>query len=117
MPVSTPSYFPAQRGNGSIIGITAGLNSTAARVFLAGNSAGVNLDTPASDDCIAIGDDALSAGTITDVNSRGSVVIGSQAARALTAFTANAPGPVVIVGYNAFAVSVGVAASVRADTG
>lgn len=101
MPVSTPSYFPNQRGNRSIIGITAGNLATAARVFLAGQNAGRELITTSGDDIIALGDDALSDGDITDANAAGSIVIGSQAAENLANFTDSHAGPCVIVGVNA----------------
>jgi hypothetical protein len=102
VPVSSPSYFPPNRSNGTIVGITAGQSTTGARNFLGGKSAGVF--TTASD-LIVIGDSALSAGTAAvpnnDANSQYSVIIGSKSAGALTGFTASdGNGPVVILGGN-----------------
>lgn len=80
MPVSSPSYFPPSRQNGSIIGITAGVNATGARVFLAGQSAGNGTTQP---DLLVIGDHAFANPYSGDPLLADSVVLGSQAAKAV----------------------------------
>lgn len=96
MPVSTPSYFPPNRINGSIVGITAGLDFNGARSFLSGSNAG-NHST--LNDIIVLGDHALEAGP-TDQTLNGTIVIGSQAAQAL--IQGDTQGhPNTIIGFNA----------------
>lgn len=101
MPVSSPSYFPPNRANGTIVGITAGETTTGSRNFLAGKGAGAYLT---QSDVIAIGDSALSAGTssapLTDAGVGGATVIGSNAA-ASWYDTSNSTYASVIVGTNA----------------
>lgn len=110
MPVSSPSYFPPNRSNGSIVGITAGMGLTGARDFVGGKGAGNYLTVS---DIIVIGDSALSAGTlaapITDANAQYSVILGSQSGKAATTFTAIGTGPAVIIGGNSLPASADIA--------
>jgi hypothetical protein len=99
MPISNPSYFPPNRSNGSIVGITAGRSFTGARSFLGGSGAGNN---SAVNDLIVIGNLAVDAG-LADANDAGTIVIGNNGLGALTnAVPPNAgtDGPITIVGYN-----------------
>lgn len=99
MPVSTPGYFPPQRGNtGSIVGTTAGarIDPTTPHMFLAGQSAG---NDSGATDLVVIGDHALSTGS--GIAGSGSVIIGSQAAKLLTDFDSGDTGACVIIGGNA----------------
>jgi hypothetical protein len=100
VPVSSPSYFPPNRANGTIVGITAGVSTTGARNFLGGKSAGQFTDV---NDLTVIGDSALAGGTsaahLADANAAGSTIIGSASATLLTNFSRpDGPGPVTIVG-------------------
>lgn len=92
MPVSSPSYFPPQRGTDQIVGINAGIGQTGARCFLAGANAG---NYTAISDLIVIGDAALSSATalakVTDTKLAGTIVLGSNAAKALSASTPSVP--------------------------
>src|SRR5882672_899920 len=101
MPVSSPSYFPPERGNGSIVGITAGANTIGARQFLAGNSAGNNSQI---NDLIVIGWHAFNAGTvavpITDATAAGTIVIGNNAASTFTT-TFGFQRPSTVIGFGA----------------
>lgn len=103
MPVSSPSYFPPNRANGTVVGITAGVSTTGSRNFLAGKAAGQHT---AQSDLIVIGDSALSAGTaavpLTDTAANGSIAVGSNAAAAFmnTAFQAGTT-PSTVIGFNA----------------
>jgi hypothetical protein len=106
VPVSSPSYFPPQRGTDQIVGITAGQGQTGARVFLGGQSAG---KFSTISDLIVIGHNALSAGTVSaplsDANGVGTTVIGSNSAVAVTDFTradvnGNLFGPGCVIGSN-----------------
>lgn len=110
MPVSNPSYFPPNRSNGTIVGITAGVSTTGARNFLAGANAGrfTNIS-----DLIVIGDSALDAGTtaarITNVNLAGSIAVGTNALGSLTSPTpagGGVPYANIAVGFNAGAATV-----------
>lgn len=105
MPVSNPSYFPPERGNGSVVGVTAGQNTIGARQFLGGNSAG---DNSRIDDLVVIGYGAMSSGTvavpITDTTLAGTVVVGVSAAEQLIVGLAAASThdlPNVITGFQA----------------
>jgi hypothetical protein len=95
MPVSNPSYFPDIKGNGSIIGITAGRNATGANDFLAGNNAGANSTV---NDLIVIGNNSGAAG-ITDANLSGSIIIGVGSAPFITA-SAGSAVPLTLIGEN-----------------
>jgi hypothetical protein len=110
VPVSSPSYFPPNRANGDIVGITAG-PTTGIRNFLGGQAAGAFTQI---NDLIVIGHNAFSGGTQvapqTDVNGASTVVIGSQSAGAATIFTKNdatgaLDGPLLIVGSNSYKVA------------
>jgi hypothetical protein len=61
MPITSPSYFPPSRANGSIVGITAGVNETGARLL--GTNAGA------------------AAANFTDINPGPSLVIGLNTAQ------------------------------------
>lgn len=103
MPVSSPSYFPPNRANGTIVGITAGETTTGARNFLAGKSAGTHTSI---NDLIVIGDSALSVGTasapVTDSAAGGSIAIGNNAAKAYFGTNGQAgTAPVTVIGFNA----------------
>jgi hypothetical protein len=93
MPVSNPSYFPDIKGNGSIIGITAGRNATGANDFLAGNNAGANSTV---NDLIVIGNGS-GAGGITGAALAGSIIIGVGSAQ-LIATDAGGTFPLVLIG-------------------
>lgn len=99
MPVSSPSYFPPNRANGTIVGVTAGTTTTGSRNFLAGKSAGAYL---AESDVIVIGDSALSAGTssapLNDANIVNSVIFGNNAGKSLNTWGGLESGPSIIVG-------------------
>lgn len=95
MPVSNPSYFPDQRGNGSIVGITAGQLSTGANCFLAGTNAG---RASTVNDLIVIGNNAATAG-VTDANLAGSIVIGVGSIPSLS-ISAGDAFPVTLLGAN-----------------
>lgn len=98
MPVSTPSYFPPSRTNGSIIGITAGVDAVSARSFLAGANAGNHATV---DDLIIIGDNAA-VGPLLNVASRGTIVIGSGAYASIDDHSSFvALGASTILGYQA----------------
>lgn len=103
MPVSSPSYFPPNRANGTIVGITAGETTTGSRNFLAGKNAGNYLT---QSDVIAIGDSVISAGTsvnpLLDTNIPFSVIIGSKTAQNVVGFSNSYPGPSVIIGGNSW---------------
>ncbi len=79
MPVSSPSYFPPNRVNGTVVGINAGTTTTGARNFLAGKNAGAFLQPS---DVVVIGDSSLSTGTLAvplnDANLQYAVIVGSQ---------------------------------------
>lgn len=111
MPVSSPSYFPPNRSNGTVVGLNAGTNTTGARNFLAGQSAGQYTDV---NDLIVIGNSALSAGTstthITDTDLAGAVVLGNSAAANLRQATGGPSS--VIVGYQAANAAVALGSSV-----
>lgn len=111
MPVSSPSYFPPNRTNGTIVGISAGTSTTGARNFLAGMSAGKFTDI---NDLIVIGNNAVSAGTaaahITDVTLAGSIAIGSSAMAVNTAGDATVGN--VAIGFQAGAAVLNLASSV-----
>lgn len=111
MPVSSPSYFPPNRSNGTVVGLNAGTNTTGARNFLAGQSAGQYTDI---NDLIIIGNLALSAGTstnhIADANLGGVIVIGNGAAASLTQATGGPSS--VILGYQAAATAATLGSSV-----
>jgi hypothetical protein len=94
--ITFPSYFTIQQGNLSIVGNTAGNQSTGANDFLAGQNAG-NHST--ASDLIVIGVNALSAG-VTDANANGTIAIGVNAGAAMTNFTSSNPGPDVLIGTN-----------------
>lgn len=119
MPVSSPSYFPPERGNGSIVGITAGASTLSARSFLGGNGAG-NYTQTGVDDLIVLGYHAFDAGTsvapITDVDLSGTVVVGNNAASALTvasnSLDPNTDRPDVILGFNAALLAPNIGASI-----
>jgi hypothetical protein len=82
MPITSPSYFPPARGNGSVIGTTAGKLAIGANDFLGGTSAGAN---STANNLICIGLNA-GAGGITDaVNLSGSIIIGANSAQLLSA--------------------------------
>jgi hypothetical protein len=122
MPVTSPSYFPPNRGDGTITGITAGIGNTSARSFFAGDSAGKNVKVGV-DDMIVIGWRAMSAGTvaapITDTDLAGAIIIGNSAAAALTTsaqFTGNARANIVI-GLNAMDACVNAGANVIVGAG
>lgn len=103
MPVSSPSYFPPNRSNGTIVGITAGQSTTGARNFLGGKAAGVFTQI---NDLIVIGDSAFSSGTsgapITDTNLAGSLAIGNNASLGIvSAVGALTAAPNTVIGFNA----------------
>ena len=81
MPVSNPSYFPDQRGNGSVIGITAGRIATGNRNFLALSNAGNNSTI---DDLIVIGANSADGAMTDNADLAGSIVIGNASWQALT---------------------------------
>lgn len=113
MPVSSPSYFPAQRANDTIVGLNAGIGATnISRCFFAGLNAGTYVQ--GLSDIIAFGDSALSSGTaaapVTDANLSGLTIFGSRAAQKLVS-TKNVTfqiGPSTIIGSNALAAAVNV---------
>lgn len=117
MPVSSPSYFPPARSDGSVIGQTAGTQSTGDRLFLAGQSAG---GVGTINDLIVVGYQALDAGVtatpLSDTDLAGTIVIGNGAASALTvasnSLDPNTDKPDVIVGYQAAAVAANIGAAV-----
>lgn len=96
MPITSPSYFPPSRGNGSVVGITAGQNSTGANNFLGGQSAGAN-STIAN--LIVIGANSGNAGLVDNANLQGSIIIGVGSGDTFTAGNGNLK-PVTIVGSN-----------------
>jgi hypothetical protein len=95
MPVSNPSYFPDIRGDGSIIGITAGRNATGSNDFLAGNNTGANSTV---NDLIIIGNGSGAAG-ITGADLAGSIIIGVNSAPLITVGTGGG-SPLVLIGSN-----------------
>lgn len=95
MPISNPSYFPDQRGNGAVIGITAGKNAITRRAFLALSNAGNNATVS---DLIVIGDGAA-AGGITDPTLNGSTFIGTDAGATVTVGSTGA-APLTVIGAN-----------------
>lgn len=103
MPVSSPSYFPPNRANGTIVGITAGETTTGARNFLGGKAAGNYTDLS---DLTVIGDSAFSAGTAIAHNNdpalAGTLAIGSSAL-AVNTISGNQtfPLPNLAIGRNA----------------
>lgn len=97
MPVSSPSYFPPNRSTGTIVGLTAGNNTTGSRNFLAGKAAGLGSTIS---DLIIIGDEAGAAG-LTDANLAGSVLIGSNAGHSLINTTSDPAEGVTFIGFNA----------------
>lgn len=121
MPITSPSYFPPSRSNGSVIGLTAGRNVVGAKDFLGGQSAGDNStvgslivigDSAAKGGMtdallvgsIAIGVNALQSSTISDSGAGPNTIIGTNAAKALRIGGGN-----VVLGDNAFAQAVGAA--------
>jgi hypothetical protein len=100
VPISNPSYFPAARSNGSVVGLTAGTKSTGARNFLALAEAGQN---STASDLIAIGNDSLGAGANGYVGTGGHICIGSNAGYSLSQDNGNAiTDPAVIIGFNTY---------------
>ena len=96
MPVSSPSYFPPSRATGTVVGITAGVNTTGAQSFLAGNQAG---ESSTSSGLIIIGYDAGNAGITGQDNA---VIIGVDCAQSLFTNSGKAPNDApVIIGYKA----------------
>jgi len=101
MPITSPSYFPPSRANGSIIGITAGQNATGARNFLAGMAAGNNSTIT---DLIVIGDNS-GKGAITDPFLNGTIIIGSQSGQSIvqeSTSAPNLPGSNIILGFGTY---------------
>lgn len=98
MPVSSPSYFPPNRANGSVVGITAGTNTTGSRNFLAMSQAG-NKSTVS--DLIIIGANA-GENSITDANAQYSVLIGTNAGSQFNTFSGSNIGPAIVIGGNSF---------------
>lgn len=97
MPVSSPSYFPPNRANGSVVGITAGTDTTGSRNFLAMTEAG---NQSSVSDLIIIGANA-GENAIADANAQYSVLIGSKAGSQLNDFSGGAsPGPAIVIGGN-----------------
>jgi hypothetical protein len=98
MPVTSPSYFPPNRGTDQIVGITAGQSQTGARVFLAGQSAGAHSTIS---DFIAIGD-AAASGVAVDAALSGTTVIGSKSLSTLanTSASLTTGAPVTALGFN-----------------
>lgn len=98
MPISSPSYFPAQRGTDQIVGLNAGLRQTGARVFLAGLNAG---NDSTISDLIIIGDSA-GVGPLTDAALNGTIILGSSALpRAVSGFdNLGVSGACTIIGLN-----------------
>lgn len=110
MPVSSPSYFPPSRANGTVVGITAGVSTTGARNFLAQKGAGNYTE---ASDLIIIGDSAMSAGTeaspVVDTALEYSVVIGSSSVKNYTGnSSASGSGPIIIIGGNNFPQAIGI---------
>lgn len=96
MPVSSPSYFPPQRNTDRIVGLNAGTSQTGNRVFLAGLAAGTHTS---GSDLIVIGDEALSAGTASNVNpANGIIAIGTNT---FAAINSNSVDDSVAIGLNA----------------
>lgn len=95
MPVSNPSYFPDQRGNGSIVGITAGQGSISANSFLAGTNAGRFATV---NDLIVIGNNSLESGT-SGADLAGSIVIGVGSAPFVIE-SAGSGFPLTVLGAN-----------------
>jgi hypothetical protein len=95
MPVSNPSYFPDQRGNGSVIGITAGQFATGANCFLGGTNAGRGATVA---DLIVIGNNSAESG-MTGVDLAGSIVIGVGSAPFVIE-SAGSGFPLTVVGTN-----------------
>lgn len=96
MPVSTPSYFPPNRSNGSIVGITAGHLFSGARSFLSGTGAG---NDSTINDIVILGDEAFSAG-MTDTSADGTIAIGSNALKSQVSVN-NTKEPNLAIGLNA----------------
>jgi hypothetical protein len=98
VPVSNPSYFPDQRGNGSVIGITAGRDALGANNFLALSNAGNNSDVA---DLIVIGNGSGGGGMV-DPLLDGTVIIGGEMLPVLVSTTGLRPTtfPVVAIGSN-----------------
>lgn len=101
MPVSSPSYFPPSRANGSVVGITAGTNTTGSRNFLAMNEAGKGSSVS---DLIVIGANA-GENAIADANAQYSILIGSNAGSQLDTFSGSNAGPAIVIGGNSWAAS------------
>lgn len=97
MPITSPSYFPPSRANGSIIGITAGRLATGAACFLGGQSAGDNSTAP---NCIVIGDNSGKGGLSGVANAlNGTIIVGAQSAQALVGASQLA-GAITLIGNN-----------------
>lgn len=62
MPVSSPSYFPPNRADGTVVGITAGTNTVGSRNFLAMKGAGLG---STANDLFVIGDTSCNNGFLT----------------------------------------------------
>lgn len=99
MPVSSVSYFPAQRATDRIVGLNAGLRQTGDRVFLAGLNAGS--DSTAAD-LIVIGSSACDAGLLVGAGEAdGTIVIGSNALGAQSAQAGANLGANIVIGLRA----------------
>lgn len=104
--ITSPSYFPNQRGNGSVVGVTAGAQSTGQRNFLAGQGAGAFSTV---DGLIVIGANAASTGPITDANAKYTTIIGADSAVAYSNASGifTPPGPLIVLGGGNFPLSTG----------
>lgn len=99
MPVSSPSYFPPNRSTGTIVGLTAGTNTTGSRDFLAMKAAGLGLT---ANDCILIGEFAGGgAGTGAVNTTPPTIAIGNQALQNLTGPDSSSNAGNVAIGYRA----------------
>lgn len=95
MPITSPSYFPPSRANGSVIGITAGQNAIGANNFLGGQSAGKNSTV---NNLIVIGTNSGNSG-ISDPNLAGTVIVGCNLAPLVTISAGNVL-PMIALGSN-----------------
>lgn len=96
MPITSPSYFPPNRANGTVVGTTAGRNQTGAACFLGGQSAGDN-STVAN--LVIIGDNSGKGGIIDVANLTGTTIVGAQSGQAVIGATAAiADGALTILG-------------------
>lgn len=96
MPVSSPSYFPPNRADGTVVGITAGTNTVGARNFLAMKGAGLN---STANDLFVIGDTSCNDGFLTGTQDS-CIVIGNNVLNSSATHAPPTLTPAIVIGHS-----------------